>query len=84
MTTTEANNILRNTMRDLIVKMGATQNESKIMAMTEAYINECQINSNYDQVANVNSLVSMVSKGDIKSFLGAIQYKDTLCHINRI
>ncbi len=84
MTTADANKKLIDAMKEVIVKMNAQKNEGRIMAILNAYINECAKNSAYDQVANVNTLVRWASRGDIKGFLSAIQYKDTLTHINKI
>lgn len=83
MTPNEAHDILRNTMKELIVKMNVSANSDKIMSMLESYIADCASNSHYDQVANVNTLVKMVKMGEIKSFLGAIQHHETLTHIGR-
>lgn len=80
----EAYQNLRESMKTLIVKMGALKNETAIMALLEAYISDCQTNSHYDQVANVNNLIAMANRGDIRDFLGAIQARDTLTHINHI
>ena len=84
MKVTEANNILRQTMKNLIVKMHAEANETKIISIVEKYINECSCNSSYDQVANINTLIRWYEAGDVKGFLGAIQHNDTLNHINKL
>lgn len=84
MKATEANKMLIETIEELIVKMNAQANKDKIMAMVDKYINECASNSPYDQVSNINTLIGWYKKGDIKGFLGAIQYCDTLTHINKI
>jgi len=84
MTPNEANEILKNKVNELIVKMNAQANASKIQTMVDAYLAECNTNSHYDQVANINNLVAMYERGDVKGFLGAIQYKDTLTHINKL